>query len=72
MMQAILKYRGRTVEVEPIPGDADHMIVFGTVFRRTGWDAAGLRPVHIVPVEKLEITTSISGEHANETQGPSD
>lgn len=72
MMQAILKCSGRIVDVEPIPGDADRMIVFGTVFRRTGWDAAGFRPVHIVPLEKLEITTPISGESANETQSPSD
>ena len=56
-MQAILKCSGRIVDVEPIPGDDDHMIVFGTVFRRTGWDAAGFRPVHIVPIEKLEIAT---------------
>jgi hypothetical protein len=55
MMQAILKCSGRTVDVEPIPGDADHMIVFGSVFFRTVWDAAGLQPVHIVPVDKLEI-----------------
>ncbi len=57
MMQARLKCSGRIVDVEPIPGDADHMIVFGTVFRRTGWDATGFRPVHIVPIDKLEITT---------------
>jgi len=57
MMHAILKCSGRTVEVEPIPGDPDHMIVFGTVFLRTGWDAAGFSPVHIVPIDKLEITT---------------
>lgn len=56
-MQAILKCSGRIVEVEPIPGDAGHMIVFGIVHYRTGWDAAGFRPVHIVPTDKLEITT---------------
>ena len=87
MMQAILKCSGRIVEVEPIPGDADHMIVFGTVFLRTGWDADGLRPVHIVPIDKLEITTParsvakeayrpwttpISGEQDSGTQDPSD
>lgn len=61
MMQAILKCSGRIVEVEPILGDDDHMIVFGTDFRRTGWDAAGFKPVHIVPIEKLAIITPISG-----------
>ncbi len=71
-MLAILKCSGRIVDVEPIPGDAAHMIVYGTVLRRTGWDAADFRPVHIVPMEKLEIITPNSGEHANETQGPSD
>ena len=35
-MQAILKCSGRIVEVEPIPGDADNMIVFGTVFQPHG------------------------------------
>lgn len=55
MMQAILKCSGRIVEVEPIPGDADRMIVFGTVLLRTVWDAAGFRPVHVVPVNKLEF-----------------
>lgn len=54
-MNAILKCSGRIVEVEPIQGDPDHMIVFGTVFRRTIWDAMGYRPVHIVHTEKLEI-----------------
>ena len=67
MMQAILKCSGRIVDVEPFPGDADHMIVFGTVFCRTGWDADGSRPVHIVANDKLEITKPISGEHAIET-----
>jgi hypothetical protein len=71
MMQAVLKCSGRIVDVEPIPGDADRMIVFGNVFYRIGWDAAGFRPIHIVPLDKLEITTTISGKHANETQGPS-
>jgi len=55
MMQAVLKCSGRIVEVEPIPGDPDHMIVFGNVFYRTAWDAVGFRPVHIVPVDKLEF-----------------
>ena len=55
MMQAILKCSGRTVEVEPIPGDARHMIVFGSVYIRSAWDALGLRPVHIVPVDKLDF-----------------
>ena len=54
-MNAILKCSGRIVEVEPIQGDPDHMIVFGTVFRRTVLDAMGYRPGHIVPKEKLEI-----------------
>lgn len=31
MMQAILKCSGRIVDVEPIPGDLDCMIVFGGV-----------------------------------------
>lgn len=66
-MQAILKCSGRVVDVEPIPGDPDRMIVFGIVFRRTGWDAVGSRPLHIVANDKLEITKPISGEHANET-----
>jgi hypothetical protein len=55
MMYAILKCSGRVVEVERIPGDADHMVVYGTVFRRTVWDAVGLRPVHLIPIDKLEI-----------------
>ena len=55
-MRAILKCSGRIVEVEPLSGDAGHMIVFGSVFRRTGWDAGGFRPVHIVPIDKLDIT----------------
>jgi hypothetical protein len=63
MMQAILKCSGRTVEVEPIPGDAGHMIVFGTVFLRTVWDAVGLRPIHIVPVDKLELITPLDDAH---------
>ena len=54
-MKAILKCSGRIVEVEPIEGDPDNMIVFGTVFRRTVWDAMGYCPVHVVPKEKLEI-----------------
>lgn len=54
-MKAILKCSGRIVEVEPIEGDPDNMIVFGTVFRRTVRDAMGYRPVHAVPREKLEI-----------------
>jgi hypothetical protein len=54
-MKAILKCSGRVVEVEPIDGDPDNMIVFGTVFRRTILDAMGYRPVHIVPRNKLEI-----------------
>ena len=54
-MQAILKCSGRVVEVEPIPDDAGHMIVFGTVFLRTVFDAVGLRPVHIIPIDKLEL-----------------
>ena len=57
MMQAMLKCSGRIVDVEPIPGDPDHKIVFGIVFLRTVWDAVGLRPVHIVPVDKLEFNT---------------
>ena len=48
-----MKCSGRIVEVEPIPGDPDRMIVFGSVFYRTGWDAVGFRPIHIVPIEKL-------------------
>lgn len=72
-MQAILKSSGRIVDVEPIPGDADHMIVFGSVFLRTVWDAVGLRPVHVVPVNKLELTTTPnSGEQGDEGQGISD
>ena len=72
-MQAILKCSGRIVEVEPIPGDVGHMIVFGSVFLRTVWDAVGLRPVHIVPIDKLELTTTpISGEQGDEAQGTSD
>jgi hypothetical protein len=71
MMRATLKCSGRTVEVEPIPGDADNMIVFGTVFLRTVWDAVGSRPIHFVPIDKLEITTPISGEQGNEAQGTS-
>ena len=55
MMQAILKCSGRVVDVEPIPDDTDRMTVFGIVFRRTGWDAAGVRPVYVVPVNKLEF-----------------
>jgi hypothetical protein len=55
MMKAILKCSGRTVDVEPIPGDARHMIVFGSVFIRTVWDVVGLRPVHIVAIDKLEF-----------------
>ena len=54
-MKAILKCSGRIVEVEPIHGDPDHMTVFGTVFRRTIWDAMGYRPVHIVHRDKLEV-----------------
>lgn len=54
-MKAILKCSNRIVEVEPIEGNPDNMIVFGTVFRRTVWDAMGYRPVHVVPKEKLEI-----------------
>jgi hypothetical protein len=54
-MKAILKCSGRIVEVEPIEDDPDHMIVFGTVFRRTMRDAMGYRPVNVVPREKLEI-----------------
>jgi hypothetical protein len=54
-MRAILKCSGRIVEVEPIEGDPDHMIVFGSVFRRTMRDAMGYRPVHVIPKEKLEI-----------------
>jgi hypothetical protein len=54
-MKAILKCSGRIVEVEPIEGDPDHMIVFGTVFRRTVREAMGYRPVHVVPKDKLEI-----------------
>ena len=54
-MKAVLKCSGRIVEIEPISGDPDHMIVFGTVFRRTIRDAMGYRPVHVVPREKLEI-----------------
>lgn len=57
MMQAILKCSGRIVEVEPVPGDPDLMIVFGTVFLRTGLDADGSKPIHIVPIGKLDITT---------------
>jgi hypothetical protein len=56
-MRAILKCSGRIVEVEPIEGDPDHLIVFGTVFRRTIRDAMGYRPVHVVPKDKLEIIT---------------
>lgn len=54
-MKAILKCSRRIVEVEPIEGDPDHLIVFGTVFRRTIRDAMGYRPAHIVPKDKLEI-----------------
>jgi hypothetical protein len=56
MMQAILKCSGRIVDVEPIPGDAGHMVVFGSVFLRTVWDAVGVRPVHIVSIERLDTT----------------
>jgi len=69
MMQAILKCSGRIVDAEPIPGDPDNMIVFGTVFLRTGWDAAGFRPIHIVPTDKLEITT-LTGNISKETCPP--
>lgn len=56
-MKAVLKCSGRIVEVEPILGDPDNMIVFGTVFRRTMREAMGYRPVHVVPRDKLEIIT---------------
>ena len=56
-MKAILKCSGRIVEVEPIEGDPDNMVVFGTVLRRTIRDALGYRPIHIVPKDKLEIIT---------------
>ncbi len=72
MTEAIWKCSGRIVDAEPIPGDADNIIVFGTDFFRTGWDADGSRPVHIVRNDKLGITTPTSGKHANETQGISD
>jgi hypothetical protein len=54
-MKAVLKCSRRIVEVEPIDGDPDHMIVFGVVFRRTVMDAMSFRPVHIVAKNKLEI-----------------
>jgi hypothetical protein len=54
-MQAILLCSGRIVEIEPIDGDPDNMIVFGVVLRRTVIDAMGYRPVHVVPKDKLEI-----------------
>jgi hypothetical protein len=54
-MKAILKCSGRIVDVEPIEGDPDHLIVFRTVFRRTIREAVGYRPVHVVPKEKMEI-----------------
>jgi hypothetical protein len=54
-MKAILKCSGRIVEVEPIEGVPDLMIVFGIVFRRSMMDAMGYRPVHILPKDKLEI-----------------
>jgi hypothetical protein len=60
-MQAILKCSSRTVEVEPIPGDPDHVIVFGTVFRHTVLDAMGYRPIHVVPKDKLTIIEE--GDH---------
>jgi hypothetical protein len=56
-VNAILKCSGRIVEVEPLEGDPDHMIVFGTVYRRTMRDAMGYRPVHVVHKDKLEIVT---------------
>lgn len=43
------------MEVEPIDGDDEHLIVFGIVYRRTSLDAVGLRPVHVVPKVKLTI-----------------
>ena len=54
-MNAILKCSDRIVECELIQGDPNHMIVFGTDFHRTIWDAMGYRPIHIVHREKLEI-----------------
>jgi hypothetical protein len=54
-MQAILLCSGRIVEIEPIDGDPDNMIVFGVVRRRTVMDAMGYRPVHVIPRDKLEI-----------------
>jgi hypothetical protein len=47
--------------VEPIPGDPDHVIVFGTVFRHTVLDAMGYRPIHVVPKDKLTIIEE--GDH---------
>lgn len=44
------------MEVEPLEGDPDHLIVF----RRTMRDALGYRPVHAVPKDKLEIIEEIT------------